>query len=112
MITNQKLTVNEDGTFALTNTCSAQSALDEARMMRELNPDGYFGDRNGECRILGTIPEEMFMYNPWLIMAKRAEAEGDMAKHQHYMLKFFELFPTFRGNTKTRYWRGSRAVLL
>ena len=61
---------------------------------------------------LTEIPEEMFSFNPWLMLAKKAEREGDMGKKEYYISKFFELFPAFAGNKKTKYWRGHRAVLL
>ena len=51
-------------------------------------------------------------FNPWLMQAKKAEREGDMGKKEYYISKFFELFPAFAGNKKTKYWRGHRAVLL
>ena len=112
MIVKQDLTVDADGNVRLRNVCNAQSSLDLARMARENNPDGWFGDKNGECRLLGYIPEEMFSFNPWLMQAKKAEREGDMGKKEYYISKFFELFPAFAGNKKTKYWRGHRAVLL
>ena len=111
-IIRQELTTDHEGNIRLRNICSAQDALDMARVSRETNNTGYFGDKNGECKILGYIPEEMFTFNPWLICATRAKREGDMGKYNYYMMKFFELFPAFQGTHKTRYWRGHRAVLL
>ena len=112
MILKQTLITNDDGTVVLRNTCRADNALNLARVARESNEDGWFGDKNNECRLLGYIPEEMFSFNPWLIMARRAEREGDMGKKEYYISKFFELFAAFCGNKKTRYWKGHRAVLL
>lgn len=111
-IVKQELFSDEKGNIRLRNHCNAQSALDAARISREVNETGYFGDKNGECRLLGYIPEEMFSFNPWLICATRAKKTGDMGKYNYYMMKFFELFPAFMGRHKTRYWRGHRAVLL
>lgn len=111
-IVKQELFSDEKGNIRLRNHCNAQSALEAARISREVNETGYFGDKNGECRLLGYIPEEMFSFNPWLICATRAKKKGDMGKYNHYMMKFFELFPAFMGRHKTRYWRGHRAVLL
>lgn len=111
-IIKQQLTTDDKGNIRLRNTVSAQSSLDLARISRETNDTGYFGDKNGECKLLGYIPEEMFMFNPWLICAQKALKEGDKGKHSYYMMKFFELFPAFMGTRKTKYWRGHRAVLL
>ena len=96
MIVKQELQTDEKGNVRLRNYCSAQHALDMARMSRELNESGRFGDKNGECRLLGY----------------RALRHGDQGKHDYYMMKFFELFPAFAGNKKTKYWRGHRAVLI
>ena len=112
MIVKQELQTDEKGNVRLRNYCSAQHALDMARMSRELNESGRFGDKNGECRVVGYIPEEMFNFNPWLMEARRALRHGDQGKHDYYMMKFFELFPAFAGNKKTKYWRGHRAVLI
>lgn len=111
-IVKQEIFTDEKGNIRLRNHCNANSALEMARVARETNETGYFGDKNGECKLLGYIPEEMFSFNPWLICAIRAKKEGDMGKYNYYMTKFFELFPAFMGQRKTRYWRGHRAVLL
>lgn len=112
MIVQQHIQSDEKGNVRLTNICDASSALQAARIAREINESGRFGDKNSECKLLGYIPEEMFNFNPWLLSAKKALREGDTGKHDYYMMKFFELFPAFCGNRKTKYWRGHRAVLL
>lgn len=111
-IVKQTLTTDSDGNIRLRNYCNADSTLELARISRECNESGHFGDKNGECQLLGYIPEEMFSYNPWLLCATRAKQEGDEGKYTYYMTKFFQLFPAFAGNRKTKYWRGHRAVLL
>lgn len=112
MIVRQEIETDAFGNIRLRNHCDASNALNLARTSRESNESGWFGDKNSECRLLGYIPEEMFLYNPWLMEAKKAEREGDAGKKEYYISKFFELFPAFCGNKKTRYWKGHRAVLL
>lgn len=111
-ILNRSFESDEQGNIRVRTTCSAEGALEMARLSRETNETGYFGDKNGECRLMGYIPEEMWVFDPWLMSATKARREGDMAKYNYYIQKFFDVHSIFRGNKKTRYWRGSRAVLL
>lgn len=112
MLVKQKLTSDKDGNIYLHNEYSAQNVLDLARASRETNETGWFGDKNGECKLIGFIPEEMWTFNPWLVMARKAQFAGDKGKHDYYMMKFFELFPMFKGTNKQRYWNGHRAAIL
>lgn len=112
MLVKQILTSDSEGNIYLHNEYNVQSVLDLARASRESGSNGWFGDKNGECKLIGFIPEELWTFNPWLIMAKRAQFAGDKGKHDYYMTKFFELFPAFKAGHKQKYWRGSRVEIL
>lgn len=113
MITNTKLSYDAaTGQVKLRNTFDCTAELQAARITRESNPSGRFGDKNGECYSMGYIPEEMWFYDPWLMCAKKARKQGDKGKFTYYVRKFFEVHRALATPHETRYWNGHRAVLL
>ena len=66
------------------------------------------GGRGKNIVPLGFIPPEMWLCNPWLMEAKKAQCAGDKAEFLRLVKKFFELFPAFaitRDHAR-RYWNG------
>lgn len=113
MITNTQISYDPTTKqVRLRNTFDCTAELEAARMTRELNPSGRFGDKNGECYCMGYIPEEMWCYDPWLICARKARNRGDKGEYTKYMRKFFEVHRALATPHETRYWNGHRAVLL
>lgn len=100
------------GTLTLRNTIDFSEALEAARETNELNPGGYFGDKNSQCRVMGYIPEEMWNYDIFLLQAKRARNQGDKGQYTYYLQKFFEVNSVFKVAKRTTMWHGSRAVIL
>lgn len=100
------------GTLTLRNTIDFSEALEAARETNELNPGGYFGDKNSQCRVMGYIPEEMWNYDPWLIEARKARNAGDKGKYTHYLNKFFDVHQALKVAKRTAMWHGSRAVII
>ena len=111
MITNQGLDKDE-GTVVLRNTVNVSNEIDAARKANEADNGGWFGDKNERMQLMGYIPPEFWMFDPWLITAKRAQKEGDMRTYMKCMKKFFEVHSAFKVNHKRTVWRGTGAVLL
>lgn len=109
MITKQKIYQDGDK-ICLRNTVDVSSAVDAARRVNEIDNGGWAGDKNERIQLMGFIPPEFWGFDPWLICAKRAELEGNQAKYQYYIQKFFSVWKQFAVNHKNRTWRG--AVLL
>lgn len=101
MLTRQLIHFDDDGTYGIRNTFDASHAIEETRRMNEteecMGKDGY---------ILGNIPQEMFMYDPWLKAAQQARKERDYAKYTDYMLKFFRVHSALACNLKRTTWAG------
>lgn len=98
--------------ISLRNTIDCSMAIDSARAANESGNGGRFGDRNSEKQLMGYIPDEMWLFDPWLILANRAKNEGNKLEYQKYLQKFFDVHPMFKVHRNTKYWRGDRAVLL
>lgn len=113
MLINQQLTIDRaTRTVHLRNTVDFSHTLEAARQNRELNDTGRFGNKNHECQLLGFVPDDLWHVDPWLRTAQQALMSGDLAEYQKHMMTFFRIHPQFCGNRKTKYWNGSRAVLL
>ncbi len=111
MITNQRLYKDGDK-IVLRNTVNVSNEIDAARKANEADNGGWFGDKNERMQLMGYIPPEFWMFDPWLITAKRAQKEGDMRTYMKCMKKFFEVHSAFKVNHKRTVWRGTGAVLL
>lgn len=115
MLTHQDFHTDYQGNYSLTNTFRVDNTLSEVARTNELNPGGRFKADNGfEGEVLGYIPEiilnnDMDMF---LVARREALANGDPAKAQEYLIKYFENHQEFKVRRETKYWRGSRAVLL
>ena len=100
MILSQELT-EEDGKTVLENTIDTKDALDMARQVRDT------GGRGRNIVPLGFIPPEMWLYDPWLVEARRAQRAGDGAGFTKLVKKFFSVHPAFSVDTgKHKYWKG------
>lgn len=100
MILSQKLVEDGDRTI-LKNTIDVQDALDLARDARET------GARGKNLVPLGFIPPEYWLFDPWLIEARRAQKAGDKKEFTKNVQKFFQVHPAFsvHGREK-KYWNG------
>jgi hypothetical protein len=101
MIVKQELRRDEDGTMHLRNTMDYSGTI---AMAKEANERETGQGKNGY--LMGFIPEEMKMYDPWLKAANRAAREGDHAKYTDYMIRFFRVHSAFAYNTKRIYFKG------
>ena len=101
MILKQKI-YEEDGKTILRNTFDCSEAIDMAKQVSDE------GGRGKNIIPLGYIPPEMWLSNPWLIEARKAEQGGDKAEFIRLLRKFFELFPAFavKQDHTRRYWGG------
>ena len=108
MLISQYMSVDNDkkGTVHLYNTFDTGLAQRLAKEASEAG-GGRGGEGSGEVRLMGYIPPEMWMCDPWLIMAKRARRAGDMGEYTKYVRKFFEVHREFQVITPKKYWNGS-----
>ncbi len=111
MITKQRLFSDGDR-VVLRNTVSVTKELDATRQINELDAGGYFGDKNERMQLMGFIPPEYWLFDPWLLTANRARKEGDMREYICNLKKFFAIHSAFKVNHKRTMWRGCEAVLL
>lgn len=101
MITKREWQKDPDGTVHLRNTVDVSNAIEQAKMYDEL------GAGNGKYGyMMGVIPEELYMFDPWLQEAKRYKREGNMAQYTNYLLKFFSINRAFAVNYKKCMWHG------
>ena len=101
MILKQKL-YEEDGATVLRNTIDCKDA---AEMARDVTQEG---GRGKNIIPLGFIPPEFWMFDPWLLAARKAQREGDNAAYMRLVKKFFEVHPAFavhKDHTR-RVWNG------
>ena len=91
MIVKQKI-YEEDGKTILRNTFDCSEAIDMAKQVSDE------GGRGKNIIPLGYIPPEMWLSNPWLIEARKAEQVCDNAELIRLVRNFFELFPEFSEN--------------
>lgn len=101
MILKQKLYEEDDKTI-LQNCIDCRDAID---MARETTASG---GRGRNMIPLGFIPPEYWLFDPWLMEARRAQLGGDMGEYTRLVKKFFELYPAFAVGREhqRRYWRG------
>ena len=101
MILEQKL-YEEDGKTILRNTFDCSEAINVAKQVSDE------GGRGRNIIPLGYIPTEMWMMDPWLIVARKAQVAGDKFEFIKNLKKFLELNPAFavkRDHTR-KYWGG------
>lgn len=101
MILEQKLH-EEDGKTILTNRIDCMEAIETAKRVSDE------GGRGKNIIPLGYIPPEMWMFDPWLIEARKAQSAGDKAEFIRLVKKFFSMHPVFavhRDHTR-RFWQG------
>lgn len=107
MLSKQRIRFEDNGDVYIRNTVNASNAIDETRRMNEtgecMGKDGY---------ILGNIPQEMFMFDPWLKAAAKARRERDYGKYTDYMLRFFKVHSALACNIHTVHWNGWNVPLL
>ena len=101
MILKQKI-YEEDGKTILRNTFDCSEAIETAKQVSDE------GGRGKNIIPLGFIPPEMWLSNPWLIEARKAEQGGDKAEFIRLVRKFFALHPAFavKQDHARRYWGG------
>lgn len=101
MIVKQKI-YEEDGKTILRNTFDCSEAIDVAKRVSSE------GGRGKNIIPLGFIPPEMWLSNPWLMEARKAQCAGDQAAFLRLLKKFFELFPAFavKQDHARRFWNG------
>ena len=108
LILNQKLIIENDErrTARLLTTYDTSLAQE---LVREANESGggRVGSGSGEMRLMGYIPPEMWNYDPWLLLAKRARNAGDIGEYTKYVRKFFDVHREFQVITPKKYWNGS-----
>ena len=102
MIIKQSLTQDDEGNLRLKNTFDVSQAMLESRLATDNG--GRVKLAKSEVFTLGSIPVEMWQYDPWLMEANKARNYGDMAEYQRLIMKFFEVHPQFRTITGKKYW--------
>lgn len=101
MILEQKLH-EENGKTILTNRIDCTEAIETAKRVSDE------GGRGKNIIPLGYIPPEMWIFDPWLIEARKAQSAGDKAEFIRLVKKFFSVHPAFavhRDHTR-RVWQG------
>lgn len=101
MLVKQEMFEQDDKTI-LRNTIDIGAAI---RRAKEVTQEG---GRAKNLVPLGYIPPEMWLFDPWLMEARKAQVAGDKAEFNKYVKKFFEVHPKFAvGHDKMRkYWSG------
>lgn len=99
MILKQKFS-QEDDKLILSNTIDCQDAIDLAH---DANQSGIRG-KNIVC--MGYIPPEYWMFDPWLIEARKAQFAGNKHEYSKMLRKFFEIHPAFAVHTQRKYHQG------
>lgn len=101
MITKREIYVNQEtGDVKMKNHFNIGTAKELAK------EDNQYGQRMKDVHCLGYIPPEMWSYDPWLIMARKAQYAHDDYEYQKYIKKFFEVHSALRVHTKQKYYQG------
>lgn len=106
MIIKQEFDFAKDdkGTVTLRNTIDIEQAINAAKEATETGARA--GDSNSEVMLMGFIPPEMFMFDPWLVEAEKARQYGDIGEYTRLMKKFFEVHKEFAPTVRQKYWNG------
>ena len=104
MIKNQEFIEENDGkgTVRLIIQVDPTAAIEEAKAATENG--GRIKTGNVEWIDLGSFPQEMWAYDPWLIEARKAASAGDMGECNRLMQKFFEVHKCFKTIARKKYW--------
>lgn len=107
MLAKQELHALQDdkGTVVLKNTVDCRAALELAQEANK-SGGGRIGSGSGEMVMLGHIPPELWLCDPWLREARKAQRKGDKGEYTRLVKKFFELRPAFAIHTPKRVWSG------
>jgi len=100
LLLDQKLYIDGHN-YALKSTIDIGTAKS---LVNDENMEG--GNRCEKMHCIGHIPPEMWAYDPWLIMATKAQLAGDKGEYQKYVLKFFELHPALKIHNTAKYYAG------
>lgn len=104
MLVDQKMYVNGND-VVLKNTFDIGGAKE---LVREANLEG--GSRNSNVHCIGHIPPEMWNFDPWLLMARKASLAGDKGEYHKYVMKFFEVHPCFKIDNRAKYFQGGLSL--
>jgi len=91
-VQKREFELEKNGTYRSRITFDTEDAEECARIAKEVSSGGRSED--GSVRLMGYIPPEMWAYDPWLIIARRAQKEGDMGEYTKNIKKFFEVHPS------------------
>ena len=100
MILNQKLTLDGDNVH-LRNTIDVGSAISLAH---DRTQEG--GERSKNIYCLGHIPPEMWLFDPWLIEARKAQLAGDRQSYADLIRRFFDVHTSLKVINKQKYFNG------
>jgi len=108
MLTRQKIEVldKKKKLIRIRNTFDIGQAIEAAQEATEHG--GRVGNGSSEVIQMGFIPEEMWLYDPWLMEANKARNHGDMGAYHKMLVKFFEVHPEFTPLHTRKYWQGAR----
>lgn len=98
--------LDTNGTVRLVTEVDTSLAIEEAKEIERAG--GRIGHGDTEWIALGTFPQEMWAYDPWLQEARRAASAGDMGEYNRLLRKFFDVHKEFRSEPTKKYWNGSR----
>lgn len=105
MLVKQDTFIDEKNRFHVVNKYDHSVGAEVARMLeKEGGGRGSLGKNGVEFRSMGFIPCEMFMYDPWLIEAQKAQRAGDMGEYTKLMQKFFEVHREFAPLIPKKYY--------
>lgn len=76
--------------FRLKNTFNFS---DEIEAISDIQKNGKSKSQDGTMSYMGTIPNSLFLVDPWLKEAMKARNAGDMGEYQRLIRTFFKLNP-------------------
>lgn len=106
MLVGQHMVLEHDqkGTVRLYNTYDQSPAAEIARECTA-NGGGRVKLSSGcEMRAMGFIPQEMWLYDPWLLMARKAQRAGDKGEYTKWVRKFFEVHKEYTPVIPKKYY--------
>lgn len=92
MLVDQKIFMDEKKRIHVINKFDHSVAAEVARMTEQNGGGrGKLGKNGVEFQVMGYIPPELWVYDPWLMEARKAQRAGDMGEYTKYIKKFFEV---------------------